>query len=572
MTIRVGALCPRAPLAAWQKAALQAVRETSGVELTMLGLDDAASARLKDQPEWRAGRPHMFAAGALDRSVAALRPVEFDDIVSLVPRVLIWSGTDEQAAERAAALADIDVVVDLRYPSARSDAEPIPRLGRFHYESGSNEMPAAGSLPGPAELIGSTPTLTRSLVHTTTDGSRTTWIVGNFRRSSRSWRATLNDMLIGSTPWLATACRCLVAGVEPGPQAPAAEPDVADSSVSSTALASAAAAMAGRHLLAKLHKATHVDEWEIGIADVGLEAWIDASRPKVRWLGLSSRSGYVADPFGIGSPVDGTLLAEFYDYRSRHGSLVTTRFSEGRPTGGLATLANQHHHLSYPFPVASDDTTYVVPECSASATTTLYRLAGNTLEPIAEILPGEALVDPTLLHWEGRWWLLATHAGVEPDAALHVYWADELIGPWSPHPANPVKTDVRSSRPAGTPFVVDGLLYRPAQDCSQSYGGALSINHVSTLSPTAFHEQPIRRIEPFADRPDGIHHLSAFGTGATLIDGRRDRRSWVYAPHVLRSTAAPIVRRARARCRRPPRSLNRPVEPNWSLPRPGPLP
>ena len=39
-----------------------------------------------------------------------------------------------------------------------------------------------------------------------------------------------------------------------------------------------------------------------------------------------------------------------------------------------------------------------------------------------------------------------------------------------------VKTDVRSARPAGTPFVYQGELYRPAQDCSRTYGGSIVIH------------------------------------------------------------------------------------------------
>src|SRR5213596_456309 len=56
------------------------------------------------------------------------------------------------------------------------------------------------------------------------------------------------------------------------------------------------------------------------------------------------------------------------------------------------------------------------------------------------------------------------------------------LGPWRPHPGNPVKVDVRSSRPAGGPFLFGGNLYRPAQDCSRTYGGGITINRVTHLS------------------------------------------------------------------------------------------
>jgi len=87
---------------------------------------------------------------------------------------------------------------------------------------------------------------------------------------------------------------------------------------------------------------------------------------------------------------------------------------------------------------------------------------------------------------------------------------------------NPVKCDVRSSRPGGTPFVHDGALYRPAQDSSKSYGGALTINRITSLSQDEFREEPRVHLEPFRDSPypDGLHTLSAAGS-ITVLDGKR---------------------------------------------------
>ena len=60
------------------------------------------------------------------------------------------------------------------------------------------------------------------------------------------------------------------------------------------------------------------------------------------------------------------------------------------------------------------------------------------------------------------------------------------LGPWKPHKRNPVKSDVRNSRPAGRLFYWNGDLYRPAQDSSQRYGYAMSINRVLRLTPDEF--------------------------------------------------------------------------------------
>ena len=111
----------------------------------------------------------------------------------------------------------------------------------------------------------------------------------------------------------------------------------------------------------------------------------------------------------------------------------------------------------------------------------------------------------------------------QDDAKLFIFHSYELHGPWEPHAVNPVKCDLRSSRPGGTPFMgEDGALYRPAQDCSRVYGGAVVINRVTRLTPDEFQEEAAAHLR--ADRagpcPDGLHTLSAAGN-LTLIDGKR---------------------------------------------------
>ena len=88
-----------------------------------------------------------------------------------------------------------------------------------------------------------------------------------------------------------------------------------------------------------------------------------------------------------------------------------------------------------------------------------------------------------------------------------------MMGPWTPHAGNPVKTDVSSSRPGGNMFWHEGRIYRPAQDGSRCYGGALAINRIDVLNDLQFEETVVRRIEPDASWPyrDGIHTLSGWG-------------------------------------------------------------
>src|SRR5690606_15553483 len=134
-----------------------------------------------------------------------------------------------------------------------------------------------------------------------------------------------------------------------------------------------------------------------------------------------------------------------------------------------------------------------------------------TLE--ATLIDDFSAVDPTLIRHGKHWWLFCSNQDDEPYGKLYGFFADALSGPWTGHPLNPLKCDPSCSRPAGTPFIFRGALYRPAQDCSRSYGGAVVINRVEVLSTTAFSEVPVARIapDPASPYPHGVHTLSSLG-------------------------------------------------------------
>jgi len=95
------------------------------------------------------------------------------------------------------------------------------------------------------------------------------------------------------------------------------------------------------------------------------------------------------------------------------------------------------------------------------------------------------------------------------------------MGSWHEHRSNPIKVDVRSSRPAGKPFVINGTLFRPSQDCSESYGRAIVINKINKLTIDVFEETSIMSIKPKkqSKTEKGFHTLS-FAENRILIDKR----------------------------------------------------
>jgi hypothetical protein len=72
-----------------------------------------------------------------------------------------------------------------------------------------------------------------------------------------------------------------------------------------------------------------------------------------------------------------------------------------------------------------------------------------------------------------------------------------------------------------TVILHDGMLFRPAQDCSRSYGCGLSINRIDRLTVTRFEETVVATIRPEAISRSckGMHTLS-FADDLMVIDAK----------------------------------------------------
>src|SRR5690606_25895794 len=116
----------------------------------------------------------------------------------------------------------------------------------------------------------------------------------------------------------------------------------------------------------------------------------------------------------------------------------------------------------------------------------------------------------TIASFAGTWWMfvgvLAPHTSEA--ALLCLYYASSPLGPWMPHEHNPVRLDVRSTRPGGPLFKHEGRWYRPVQLGVPSYGSAITVSEVAELDTSKFVERPMHRI--FANWRNGLTGLHSF--------------------------------------------------------------
>jgi hypothetical protein len=277
------------------------------------------------------------------------------------------------------------------------------------------------------------------------------------------------------------------------------------------------------------------DQWNIGIVHSPIHEFLDPEfKPKVHWLAASGNNYYRADPFGIEKEGKLYVFFEEFNCKNNKGHISYFQLDGEDVLFGGRVMLNPSIHMSYPYLVQDGDNVYCIPETASKSEIGLYRASHfpERWEPVCKIVDNFPAIDPTAFFHEGRWWVACSL--LHNWGHLYVWHARCLLGPWRAHVANPVKIDIRSSRPAGTPFNRDGVLYRPAQDCSSTYGGQIVINRIMELTPYAFREEAVAIVKPdqFDIYPKGVHTLAALG-GVTLLDGKRRVCSVAASIHVF---------------------------------------
>lgn len=300
-------------------------------------------------------------------------------------------------------------------------------------------------------------------------------------------------------------------------QPPMAPPDLGERARGWTNVARAA--------LDSLRRRFCRERWTIGIVGRSVEAIIrDRQLGSPRWLASQPDDRFYADPFLLdarGGRLD--VLVEAARYAESQGYLARLAVDDaGRATE--QALLRRPEHLSYPSILRDGDAVYVMPECWQSGRLSAYRLdpATGAMTHDGDLMVDMAVVDPTLVRHDGRWWLFCCDRHDLDTTNLYVFHAAHWRGPYLPHAQNPVKIDVRSSRPAGAFVALDGQLYRPAQDCALRYGNAVVINRVIELTESRFREEVVCVLRPDPDGPypDGLHTFNGFGD-TTVIDGQK---------------------------------------------------
>jgi hypothetical protein len=223
-----------------------------------------------------------------------------------------------------------------------------------------------------------------------------------------------------------------------------------------------------------------------------------------------------ADPMLVRKNGRAFMFFEDYDYGLRRARISVVELAASGCVGAPRPALEADHHISYPFVFEWRGDHFMVCETASVQAVRLYRAVEfpTRWEYVQDLLSGIKAADATICEHRGRWYLFTSvsETGGSSWDELFLFVSDTPIGPWSPHPMNPIVSDVRSARPGGALFRRDGVLYRPAQNSDKTYGHSLAILEVTELTPDRYAERLAYRIEPdWLPRIYGCHTISMAG-------------------------------------------------------------
>lgn len=213
-----------------------------------------------------------------------------------------------------------------------------------------------------------------------------------------------------------------------------------------------------------------------------------------------------ADPFIISKDNYFYIFLEekLFNQKKAHISVIISdhlgQFIDQKPIPILV----EDVHLSYPYVFPYLGEYYMLTESSESRELTLYKAVSFPLnwKKYKTLISDMMIYDPTIYqHSDGLWYLFCTAKQknvYSSNAYLHIFFTANLLNEeFTPHPMNPIYSDVRCSRPAGSITQINGKTFRPYQICAPSYGNGMNYAEVKILSTTEYEEDLLASFEYF---------------------------------------------------------------------------
>jgi asparagine synthase (glutamine-hydrolysing) len=533
--LRVGIVVDDAGVPAYARAIIEDLKSADFVELALcIRVSRPSSTEFSDRSGSIAFR--AFAAYIESRYQAVADPLlreDCEDLLVGVPRTRLecvdqycQSVQSDPIAEIRQ--ADLDVLLDLGSRAQRGPLLGLPRQGVWRYHFGDRRRYPAGTgflrelvdgnpLSG-IELtkLGAAPesdlTLSRTMFSTAPFLSRATNRFGPLWGSRHMVAQSLWELYRGSLRAPEAVAR---AGQRRGQRLPG-----------NLQMTRWIVREAGRRMFVRRRNANHPLRWRIALRRTQVplfETGLPRGGNGFRWLETEASDSW-ADPVLFERDGKTWLFFEHLIESGRIAQISCGVLDEHGTLNDVRPVLRRSHHLSYPQIVAADGEVYMLPEGAQGGGLDLYRAHRFPDEWVLETrLLDFRCVDSSVFFHAGRWWMFTSPQVVPGHAPITwLLHAEQLRGPWEFYPGGNVASDASVARGAGAPFVYQGRLFRPSQDCSRAYGRALLFNEVMALGQGPYRERTIYRVEGgWLPKLEGVHSYSRAGVWEAIDGGFR---------------------------------------------------
>lgn len=237
---------------------------------------------------------------------------------------------------------------------------------------------------------------------------------------------------------------------------------------------------------------------------------------------------YYADPVLFQHGGRSHLFAEEYAYATGRGTICVAEIGDDGRVGAFRPALESQHHLSYPFVFEYGEQIWMVPECCAGGSVDLFRAAQYPHKWVHDrtLIDGVAGCDATIFQDAGRFVMVLTtqrRLGTSWDNQ-RIFYATSPLGPWTEQTGGLIRIDSTLARPAGPALQRGGRQMRPVQNCSQIYGGGMTLLDVRYPEGGEPIEVPVATL--VATGPKGIigTHTYALSRSIEAVDVFGDLR------------------------------------------------
>jgi hypothetical protein len=255
----------------------------------------------------------------------------------------------------------------------------------------------------------------------------------------------------------------------------------------------------------------------------------DISNPIMRPQDVTDiHAAFVADPFVMNKDGKYFLFFEALNKDTNKGEIAYAESSDSTKWDYKKVVIDEKFHLSYPYVFEWKNSYYLIPESNQDFSVRLYKATKfpEKWEHIGNILSGYRYVDPSIFRYKDKWWLFVS---TPENNVLNLYFSDDLLKGWQPHPKNPVvRLNRHFSRPGGRVFVYDNKLLRFTQDDDPEYGIQIFAFEITELTETSYAEKlatdkPIVSKSGIGWNAAGMHNFDPIKIGnkwRAVVDGR----------------------------------------------------